>query len=193
MKIEPMTLEGRYVRLEPLSLDHLDALAQVGLDPELWRWTLSRIETREDLRRYVQTALTLQLEGHALPFAIVERAAGRVVGSTRFGSIDRTHARVEIGWTWVARQWQRTAVNTECKYLLLRHAFETMGCVRVEFKTDVLNEPSRRALLRIGAKEEGTLRRHLRTESGRWRDSVYYSIVDQEWPAVKRALEAKLC
>ena len=192
MKIEPVTLEGRHVRLEPLSLDHVDALVRVGLDPELWRWTLSRIDSREDLQRYIDTALGLQREGHALPFAIVSRQAGQPVGSTRYGSIDRVNCRVEIGWTWVGRAWQRTAINTESKYLLLRHAFETLGCVRVEFKTDVLNEQSRRALLRIGAKEEGTLRRHLRTDSGRWRDSVYYAIVDDDWPAVKRLLEKKL-
>jgi N-acetyltransferase len=192
MEIQSVTLEGRHVRLEPLSLDHFAALLEVAIDPELWRWTLGQIASREDLQRYVDTALGLQREGHALPFAIVARKTGQAVGSTRYGSIDRTNCRVEIGWTWVARAWQRTPINTETKYLLLRHAFEALGCVRVEFKTDVLNEQSRRALVRIGAKEEGTLRRHIRTESGRWRDSVYYAIVDDDWPAVKRRLEAKL-
>lgn len=127
-----------------------------------------------------------------MPFAIVELASGTVVGSTRYGNIDRANRRVEIGWTWIGRPWQRTAVNTESKYLLLRHAFETLGCIRVEFKTDALNERSRQALLRIGAKEEGIFRSHVVTSTGRIRDSVYFSIIDREWPAVKTRLEAML-
>jgi RimJ/RimL family protein N-acetyltransferase len=128
----------------------------------------------------------------SLPFAIVEKATGRAIGSTRYGNIDRTHHRVEIGWTWVAREWQRTAMNTEAKYLLLRHAFETLGCMRVELKTDSLNERSRAAILRIGAREEGTFRNHMITASGRIRHTVYFSIIDSEWPAVKVHLEARL-
>jgi RimJ/RimL family protein N-acetyltransferase len=190
LDVRPVTLQGRHVRLEPLSLAHLDPLAEVGLDAELWRWTLAQIGSKDDLRRYIEAALALQQAGSALPFAIL--SGDRAVGSTRYGSIDRVNRRLEIGWTWVAKDWQRTSVNTEAKYLLLGHAFETLWCVRVEFKTDVLNEPSRRALLRIGATEEGTLRRHLLTEAGRWRDSVYYSILDSEWPAVKQRLEEKL-
>ena len=190
MDVRPVTLQGRHVRLEPLSLAHLDPLAEVGLDADLWRWTLARIESRDELRRYIEAALTLQQAGTALPFAIL--SGDRVVGSTRYHNIDRSNRRLEIGWTWVAKDWQRTPVNTEAKYLLLGHAFETLWCVRVEFKTDVLNERSRRALLRIGAIEEGTLRRHMLTESGRWRDSVYYSILDTEWPVVKQRLEEKL-
>ncbi|HEV8264858.1 MAG TPA: GNAT family protein [Gemmatimonadales bacterium] len=199
MDIRPITLEGRHVRLEPLSLAHLNALAAVAIDPALWRWSQSHMASPEDLRRYVDAALALQREGQALPFAIVARGPGggggtpdRPVGSTRYGNIDRDNRRVEVGWTWVARPWQRTPVNTEAKYLLLRHAFETLSCVRVEFKTDALNEQSRRALVRIGAKEEGTFRRHMLTATGRWRDSVYYSILDDEWPDVKRRLEEKL-
>jgi N-acetyltransferase len=190
MDVRPVTLQGRHVRLEPLSLAHLDPLAEVGLDAELWRWTLAQLGSKDDVRRYIEAALTLQQAGAALPFAIV--SDNRVVGSTRYHNIDRANRRLEIGWTWVAKDWQRTPVNTEAKYLLLGHAFETLWCVRVEFKTDVLNEQSRRALLRIGATEEGTLRRHMITESGRWRDSVYYSILDTEWPAVKQRLEEKL-
>jgi RimJ/RimL family protein N-acetyltransferase len=190
LDVRPVTLQGRHVRLEPLSLAHLDPLAEVGLDAELWRWTLAQIGSKDDLRRYIEAALALQQAGSALPFAIL--SGDRAVGSTRYGSIDRVNRRLEIGWTWVAKDWQRTSVNTEAKYLLLGHAFETLWCVRVEFKTDVLNEPSRRALLRIGATEEGTLRRHLLTEAGRWRDSVYYSILDTEWPVVKQRLEEKL-
>jgi len=188
----PVTLEGRHVRLEPLSLAHHDRLCAVGLDAELWRWGLSALETPADMRAYIETALTWQAQGTAVPFAIVARATGQVVGSTRYANIERADRRLEIGWTWIARTAQRTPVNTEAKYLLLRHAFEVLGCNRVEFKTDVLNECSRAALLRIGAKQEGVLRSHMITATGRVRDSVYFSIVAAEWPAVKVALEQKL-
>lgn len=192
MDIRPVVLEGQVVRLEPLSMDHHAALCQVGLDPELWRWTHSLVQTSEQMTRYIQAALDGQAEGRELPFATRERASGRVIGSTRFGSIDRANRRVEIGWTWIARPWQRTAVNTEAKYLMLRHAFEHWGCLRVELKTDVLNEASRRAILRIGAREEGVLRKHMITATGRVRDTVYYSILDTEWPTVQAMLEEKL-
>jgi RimJ/RimL family protein N-acetyltransferase len=192
MLIAPLTLEGQHVRLEPLSLAHHGRLCEVGLDPELWRWTTTSISTPEEMRAYLETALKEQEAGVSLPFVTLEKASGRVVGSTRFGNIDRSNRRVEIGWTWVARGWQRTFVNTEAKYLMLRHAFENWGCIRVEFKTDSLNERSRQALRRIGAQEEGTLRNHMMTETGRLRHSVYFSIIDSEWPTVKAALEAKL-
>ena len=188
----PVTLEGRHVRLEPLSLAHQDGLCAVGLDAELWRWAQTSLATPADMRAYIETALTWQAQGTALPFAIVARATGQVVGSTRYANIERADRRLEIGWTWIARAAQRTPVNTEAKYLLLRHAFEVLGCNRVEFKTDVLNERSRAALLRIGAKQEGVLRSHMITASGRVRDSVYFSIVAAEWPAVKAGLEEKL-
>jgi RimJ/RimL family protein N-acetyltransferase len=192
MRVKPVTLEGRVVRLEPLTLDHLDGLCLVGLDEDLWRLTVTQVRTRDNLHRYLETALTEQAQGVSLPFATLDRATGRPIGSTRFGNIDHHHRRVEIGWTWLGRAWQRTPANTEAKLLMLQHAFEELGCIRVEFKTDVLNERSRRALLRIGAKEEGILRQHLVTESGRLRDSVYFSILDREWPAVRAALEARL-
>lgn len=192
MNVVPVTLVGRHVRLEPLSLDHHAALCEVALDAELWRWTVSQVRTAEDLRQYLQTALEWQAQGATLPFTIFAVDGGRAVGSTRYANIDPTNRRLEIGWTWVGRPWQHTPVNTETKYLLLRHAFETLGCVRVEFKTDALNAASRRALERIGAKEEGTLRSHMVTESGRLRDSVYYSILAGEWPAVKAFLEVQL-
>ncbi len=192
MIVEPVTLEGRHVRLEPLSLDHHAALSAVGLDPELWRWTTATVRTPEDMRAYIEEALSGQAGGQALPFATVARDSGQVVGSTRFGNIERVHRRVEIGWTWITRPWQRAAINTEAKYLMLRHAFETWGCVRVELKTDSLNERSRQAILRIGSKEEGTLRNHMITDTGRLRHTVYYSIIDEEWPAVKAMLEGKL-
>lgn len=186
------SLEGMHVRLDPLSREHVPALAAIGLDPELWRWTVSQVRTAEDMARYVDAALAEQTQGRSVPFATVERSSGRVVGSTRFGSIDLGNRRVEIGWTWIARAWQRTVINTEAKYLMLRHAFEVLDCIRVELKTDVLNERSRAAMRRIGAVEEGVLRSHMITESGRVRDTVYYSILADEWPDVRARLEAKL-
>ncbi len=192
MHVESVTLAGRHVRLEPLSLAHEPELCAVGLDPEIWRWTASLVRTAADVRAYIETALEWQRQGTALPFAIIATASGRAVGSTRYANIDRANRRLEIGWTWLARAAQRTPINTEAKYLLLRHAFETLDCIRVEFKTDALNERSRAALLRIGAKEEGILRSHVITATGRVRDSVYYSILAAEWPEVKAGLEAKL-
>ena len=192
MVVEPLTLEGQHIRLEPLSLEHHAQLCEVGLDDELWRWIPQAVRTPEEMRAYIATALAWQAAGTALPFATIERATGRAIGSTRFANIDRANRHVEIGWTWLARKSQRTAANTEAKYLMLRHAFETWGCLRVEFKTDSLNERSRAALLRIGAKEEGTFRNHVLTWTGRIRHSVYYSIIDPEWPEVRADLEKKL-
>ena len=192
MKVTPVTLEGRHVRLEPLATAHLAGLAAVGLDEELWRWIPTPVRTSEEMAAYIETALNEQESGVSLPFALVERDTGRAIGSTRYASIERTHHRMEIGWTWVARDWQRTAVNTEAKYLLLRHAFETLGCMRVELKTDSLNAQSRAAILRIGAREEGIFRNHMITASGRIRHSVYFSIIGSEWPAVKARLESRL-
>ena len=192
MNVAPVILEGSHVRLEPLAKAHLAGLVLVGLDEELWRWIPAPVRTTEEMGAYIDTALEEQKRGVSLPFALIEKATGRAIGSTRYGSIDRTHRRAEIGWTWVAREWQRTAVNTEAKYLLLRHAFETLGCIRVELKTDSLNERSRAAILRIGAQEEGTFRNHMITASGRIRHTAYFSIVDSEWPAVKARLESLL-
>ena len=192
MDIHPVILEGEHVRLEPLSLEHHAQLCEVGLDPDLWRWTTNFISTPEDLRDYLQAALKDQEEGRSVPFATVLKSSGRAIGSTRYCYIERAHRRVEIGFTWIGAPWQRTMVNTEAKYLQLRHAFENLGCIRVELKTDSLNERSRKAILRIGAKEEGTLRNHMITYTGRLRHSVYYSVIESEWPAVKAALEEKL-
>ena len=186
------TLEGAQIRLEPLGEGHHAALCAVGLDDELWRWTPQPVRTANDMAAYIAFALGEQAAGRALPFAIIDKATGQAIGSTRYGAMEPAHRRVEIGWTWLGRPWQRTAANTEAKYLLLRHAFETLGCIRVELKTDALNERSRAAIRRIGAREEGTLRSHMITASGRVRDTVYYSILDVEWPEVKRALESRL-
>jgi RimJ/RimL family protein N-acetyltransferase len=187
--LEPVALEGDFVRLEPMTLEHHAALSEVGLDPEIWRYTLGVVRTPEDMRSYMESALKLQREGTTLPFVTIERSSGRVVGSTRFGNYDAENRRIEIGWTWIARPWQRTTINTEAKYLMLSHAFERLRCVRVELKTDVLNTPSRKAMLRIGAKEEGILRKHALVWNGRYRDSIYYSILDEEWPGVKQQLQ----
>jgi RimJ/RimL family protein N-acetyltransferase len=193
MEIRPVTLDGKRVRMEPLSWEpHFDGLMAIGLDPELWRWTLNVIENRADLRAYLEEALRMQAEGSALPFATMDKASGRVVGCTRFGNIEPKHLRVEIGWTWVGKEFQRSYVNTEAKYLMLRHGFETWGCRRVELKTNVLNKKSRDAMLRIGAKEEGILRKHAVSDRGVSRDTIYYSIIDDEWPGVKATLEGMM-
>lgn len=190
--LEPVVLDGDFVRLEPMTLEHHAGLSEVGLDPEIWRYTLVVVQTPDEMRSYMESAMQLQRDGTTLPFVTIERSSGRVVGSTRFGNYDPANRRVEIGWTWVAPPWQRTAINTEAKYLMLTHAFEKLGCVRVELKTDVLNTPSRKAMLRIGATEEGVLRKHSLVWDGRYRDSIYYSILDEEWPGVKQQLKKML-
>jgi RimJ/RimL family protein N-acetyltransferase len=192
MVVKPITLEGDRVRLEPLAMGHLDALSEFALDEALWRWVPYMVRTRSDLEAYIRSSLEAQQAGTALPFVTIELASGTVAGSTRYMNIDRLNRRTEIGGTIVAPAWQRTFVNTEAKYLMLKHAFEEWDCLRVEFKTDSLNERSRNAILRIGAKEEGTFRNHMIMPGGRVRDSVYYSIIASEWPGVKQRLAAKL-
>ncbi len=192
--VTPLTLEGSVVRLEPLRGEHAEMFWEVSKDAldEIFQWIPYRMKTREDFQRLVEKAFDEQERGESIVFATVERGSGRAIGSTRFMNIDRVNRRVEIGSTWIAPAWQRTAVNTEAKYLMLRHAFEVWNCIRVELKTDALNQKSRNAILRIGAKEEGTLRRHVLTWTGRVRDSVYFSILDSEWPDAKAKLEARL-
>ena len=192
--VVPVTLEGSIVRLEPIRRDHAGLFWEAAKNnlEEIFRWIPYAMKTPEDFRTLVNKAFSEQERGESVVFATVERSSGRVVGSTRFMNIDRANRRVEIGSTWIAPAWQRTVVNTEAKYLMLRHAFEGWGCMRVELKTDALNQKSRNAILRIGAKEEGTLRRHLITWTGRVRDTVYFSILDNEWPTVRAALEARL-
>jgi len=192
--VAPITLEGSVVRLEPIAREHAEVFWNVAKDAldDIFRWIPYRMKTREDFERLVQKAFDEQDRGESIVFVTVERKSGQVIGSTRFMNIDRANRRVEIGSTWLAPAWQRTAVNTEAKFLMLRQAFEVWGCVRVELKTDALNQRSRNAILRIGAKEEGTLRRHVITWTGRIRDSVYFSILDSEWPEVRAKLEAML-
>jgi RimJ/RimL family protein N-acetyltransferase len=192
MEINPITLEGRAVRLEPLSLAHHAQLCEAGLDFELWHWTTNNVRTPQDMHDYIEQALSEQALGKSLPFATIDQASGKAIGSTRYLNIDVSNLRVEIGATWLAKLWQRTSANTEAKYLMLRHAFEKFGCIRVEFKTDSLNQRSRDAILRLGAKEEGTLRNHMLTWTGRIRHTAYFSIIDSEWPEAKKRLEGML-
>ena len=190
----PVTLEGSVVRLEPIRREHEGLFWDVAKNDleDIFRWIPYSMKTRDDFRTLIDKALGEQERGESVVFASVERSSGRTIGSTRFMNIDRANRRVEIGSTWIAPAWQRTGVNTEAKYLMLRHAFEVWGCIRVELKTDALNQKSRNAILRIGAKEEGTLRRHLVTWTGRVRDTVYFSILDSEWPQAKERLMAML-
>ena len=191
-RIMPVTLTGSWVVLEPLAIGHVEDLAAVGLDPDLWQWIPTPVATLADMRRYVEVALEEQARGVSLPFVQRDARTGAVIGSTRYGAIALEHRRVEIGWTWIARSHHRTGVNTEAKYLLLRHAFDTLGLHRVELKTDALNARSRAAITRIGATQEGIFRRHMVTASGRVRDTVYFSVVADEWPAVRERLESRL-
>jgi N-acetyltransferase len=192
--VTPLTLEGAVVRLEPVHREHSALFWEAAKDSldDIFRWIPYAMKTPEDFDRFVAKTLEEQQRGESVPFATVERSSGQVIGSTRFMNIDRVNRRVEIGSTWIAPAWQRTVVNTEAKYLMLRHAFDVWGCARVELKTDALNQKSRDAILRLGAKEEGTLRKHVLTWTGRIRDSVYFSILDTEWPEVKTKLEGKL-
>jgi N-acetyltransferase len=192
MLVEPVILEGNHVRLEPLSLEHLDALTAVGLDPELWKFTTVNIRNRDEMRAYIEEAVKLQAAGTVMAFATRDKKSNQIVGSTRFADIQVAHRTMEIGWTWIARSHQRTAVNTEAKYLMLHHAFEQMNARRVMLKTDETNLKSRAAIARIGAQQEGILRNHMLVWGGRNRNSVIFSIISEEWPQVKRDLEAKL-
>ena len=192
MKVEPITLTGEFVRLEPMGLSHLDALCEVGFEESLWKWYPAAITNRDEMHAYIEFALADQQRGAALPFVTVEKASDKVIGSSRFCAIDAANLRCEIGWTWINPAWQRSAVNTEAKYLMLRHAFETWKCNRVELKADSLNEKSRNAILRIGATQEGVFRQHIVCASGRLRDSVYFSIINSEWASIKAALEKRL-
>lgn len=192
MKIEPIVLRGEHVRLEPMSPGHVDGLAAVGLEPSIWEFMVDRIIDRDGMRLFVEKALTDQAQGRSLPFVTRLAATDEIVGTSRFGNISTADRRVEIGWTWIAPERQRSAVNTEAKLLMLTHAFEIWKCIRVEFKTDALNQRSRTAIRRLGAIEEGTLRQHMITDTGRFRDSVYFSILDNEWPQIRSDLRRKL-
>ncbi len=192
MTLVPLVLAGESVRLEPLDLKHHEQLAAIAIEPNVNRWVPHPLTTSDDVRVYIEDALRARDTGTALPFATIDQQTGRVIGSTRFGNVDLSNRRVEIGWTFLAAEWQRTKANTEAKYLMLSYAFEKLNCIRVEFKTDALNSKSRQAILRLGAREEGLLRSHMIVAGGRLRDTVYFSIVEQEWPGVKQHLENNL-
>ncbi|MBP0598668.1 GNAT family N-acetyltransferase [Herbaspirillum sp. LeCh32-8] len=185
-------LTGELVELRPLAADHRNALLEAAADGELWNMTLTVVPGEQNVDNYLSTALQGHTDGRVMAFLIVDRACGRPIGTTRFWKIDRANRKLEIGHTWLSLSFQRSGANTEAKFLLLRHAFEQMACVRVQFTTDVLNERSRAAILRIGAKQEGIVRHERIMPDGRKRDSVRFSIIDDEWPEVRAGLLAKL-
>jgi RimJ/RimL family protein N-acetyltransferase len=192
MEISPVTLEGQHTILKPLSLAHEEALLVAAADGELWNSIVTIVPTRDTMAEYIQEALSAQAQGSELPFVIIQKSTGRVVGTTRFYIIQPHQKSAAIGYTWVAASAQRTAVNTEAKLLLLTHGFDIWRCNRIEFITDVLNEQSRAAILRLGAKQEGILRNHIIMPNARVRDSVCFSIIIEEWPEVKARLISKL-
>ena len=186
----PIVLKGENARLEPLDAKHAEGLFAIGQDEKIWRYLLRpKLESVADAQGFVEDALRVAETGAQLPFAIIDQKNNRVAGSTRYLDIRPNDRAIEIGSTWLGRDFQRTAINTECKYLLLSHAFEDLGAVRVTLKTDGRNEQSQRAIERLGAVREGVLRKHMTLWDGYIRDTVYYSILDSEWPAVKRRLE----
>lgn len=193
MKIEPVTLTGKVVRLEPLAEAHIPSLAQVGLEEKIWRYMrYGNVETIDQLGAWVRELLELQAAGSDLPFAVINLSSGQAIGSTRYLHIDHDNRSLEIGGTWYGLDFQRTLVNAECKYLLLKHAFEELSCVRVWFKTDLRNLRSQHAIEKLGAVKEGVLRNHMIMPDGFVRELVIYSILPQEWPEVKQRLEARL-
>jgi RimJ/RimL family protein N-acetyltransferase len=193
VEISPVTLEGQHVRLEPLTMAHEGALMAAASDGELWNSTVTIVPSSPaKMIDYIQAALDGQSKDTELPFVIVRKSSNEVVGTTRFYEIVPADRRVAIGYTWLSTSAQRTAVNTESKLLMLTHAFEQWECIRVELLTDVLNEQSRAAILRLGTKEEGILRSHMIMPSGRIRDSVVFSIIAEEWPEVKARLTVRL-
>ncbi len=189
----PVTLTGKVVRLEPLSEAHIPALALAGREESIWKYMLyADLTSEESMTAWVRDMLRRQQTGTDLPFAVIHLASGRAAGATRYLEMRPPHRSLEIGGTWYAPEFQRTAVNTECKYLMLKYAFEVMKCIRVQFKADLRNERSVLAIERMGAVREGVLRNHYILQDGTFRDSVYFSILDREWPEVKRRLEQRL-
>ena len=190
LEIKPVTLQGEHVRLEPMTEAHIPALAEIGINQPFWDFMVyGNINTEEDMRGWVLDILSRAEKGTDLPFVAIHLASGRVAGATRYLNIMPKDRGLEIGGTWYGLEFQRTPLNTECKYLLLRHAFETLGCIRVQLKTDSRNERSQKAIERIGAVKEGVLRNHMILPDGYYRYSVYYSILDTEWDEVKKRLE----
>lgn len=192
MQIESVTLHGKRVRLEPLNKDHLPGLAAAIGDGELWKLAVTLVPHPDELEAFLAVAESRGASGQELAFATLDLASGQIVGSTRFMKIEAAHRRAEIGFTFIAASWQRSHVNTEAKYLMLKHAFEVWRCARVELITDVLNSRSRQAILRLGATQEGVMRNHMIMRDGRNRDSVLHSVIDRDWPQVSANLETKV-
>jgi RimJ/RimL family protein N-acetyltransferase len=193
LEIKPVILTGRHVRLEPMTEDHISGLADIGAGQSFWDFMVyGQLNSLADMRYWVLDILSRSARGTDLPFVAIHLASGRVAGATRYMNIIPRDRGLEIGGTWYGLDFQRTVVNTECKYLLLQHAFETLGCIRVQLKTDLRNERSQKAIERIGAVKEGVLRNHMILPDGRYRHSVFYSILDTEWPEVKQKLEAMM-
>ena len=192
MKIEPITLEGKYVRLEPLAIQHREGLCTAIADGELWKLLVTLVPHPDNIDNFIHDALQAHEKGDGLSFATIDKASNQVAGSTRFIKMNLLYQRTEIGYTFLGKRWQKTRINTEAKLLMLAHAFETLGLNRVEFLTDYLNNTSRQAILRLGAKEEGILRNHMVMPDGRVRDSVIFSVIKNEWPGIKQHLSAKL-
>lgn len=193
LEVKPVVLTGQHVRLEPMTEAHVPALAEIGAGQSFWDFMLyGDITSVEDMKNWVLDILSRADKGTDLPFVAVHLASGRVAGATRYLNIVPKDRGLEVGGTWYGVDFQRSAVNTECKYLLLQHAFETLGCIRVQLKTDLRNERSQKAIERIGAVKEGVLRNHMILPDGRYRHSVFYSILDSEWPPVKKRLEELL-
>ncbi|MEK7793167.1 MAG: GNAT family protein [Candidatus Hydrogenedentota bacterium] len=189
----PTTLTGRYVELRPLERDHAAGLFEAGRDPTIWRYLpLAQPKTVSEMEAFIDYAHERQRGGFEVPFVTIERVSGRVAGTTRYLDIQRRHRGLEIGWTWISSEFQRTAVNTEAKLLQMRHAFEDLGAIRVCLKTDLRNERSQRAIERLGAQKEGVFRNHYIMPDGYVRDSVWFSIVDREWPDVRARLDEML-
>jgi RimJ/RimL family protein N-acetyltransferase len=192
MELGPVTLSGKHIRLEPLSREHARALLAVAQAPQIWTWMSALPVTGEAMGAWIAEALAAQEGGLEYPFVVVQLAGDRVVGSTRYMDVQAASKGVEIGWTWYAPETWGTVVNPEAKFLLLRHAFDDWGAIRVQLKTDLKNLRSQAAIKKLGAKEEGVLRRHRFRRDGTIRDSVIYSIIREEWPAVKAGLEARI-
>lgn len=193
MEVKPVVLTGRYVRLEPMTEEHIPGLAEIGVGQPFWDFMVyGDVNSMDDMQNWVREILSRAQKGTDLPFVAIHVASGRVAGATRYLNIMPKDRGLEVGGTWYGLDFQRTAVNTECKYLLLQHAFETLGCIRVQIKTDLRNERSQKAIERIGAVREGVLRNHMILPDGRIRDSVFYSILDTEWPQVKLRLQEML-
>ena len=193
MEVKPVVLTGSHVRLEPMTEEHISALAEIGVGQPFWHFMLyGDMTSVDDMRNWVKDILSRAEKGTDLPFVAIHLPSGRVAGATRYLNIMPKDRGLEIGGTWYGPEFQRTFVNTECKYLLLKHAFETLGCIRVQLKTDLRNERSQKAIERIGAVKEGVLRNHMILPDGHYRHSVFYSILDTEWPEAKRRLEGML-